>query len=399
MFNGLRVLEVATWTLVPAAAAVLADFGADVIKIEHPVRGDPQRGLATGGVAPSLNGVSVTMEQTNRGKRSVGLDISTPEGLALLYRLAEQSDVFMTSFLPDNRAKLGIDVGHIREVNPDIIYVRADAVGRSGPDAGKPGYDMSAFWARGGIAHALTDPAWDHPVRQRPGFGDKTGAMNIAFGVAAALYRRERTGTPTVVDVSLLGTALWVNSSDVVYSKAIGGDFSRKEIKVTNPIGHYYRTADGRWIALLMLESDRWWAPLCRHIGREDLLSDSRFGDAAGRTAHAAECVRELAVTFASATLAEWRERLAPLKGPWEAMLTLPEVLEDPQVVANGYIADVKHPSGQDVTLVRAPVQFDGELPDLRSAPEAAAHTEEVLIELGYSWEEIGQYKECGAIA
>src|SRR4051794_24966991 len=157
MFEGIRVLEVATWTFVPAAAAVLADFGADVIKIEHPVRGDPQRGLATGGFAPSLNGVSITMEQTNRGKRSVGLDISAPGGRELLYGMAERCDVFMTSFLPANRARLGIDVADIRRVNPRAVYVRADAVGRVGPDAGKPGYDMSAYWARGGIAHALTD--------------------------------------------------------------------------------------------------------------------------------------------------------------------------------------------------------------------------------------------------
>ncbi|TYK44460.1 CaiB/BaiF CoA transferase family protein [Actinomadura decatromicini] len=399
IFEGVRVLEVATWTFVPAAAAVLADFGADVVKVEHPLRGDPQRGLSTGGITPTLDGVSVTMEQTNRGKRSVGLDIGRPEGRALLLEMAARCDVFMTSFLPGNRAKLGIDLDDIRAVNPDVIYVRADAVGPAGPDAGKPGYDMSAFWARGGIAHALTEEGAERPTRQRPGFGDKTGAMNLAFGVAAALYRRATTGTPSEVDVSLLATALWVNSSDVVYSKAIGGDFSRREVKVPNPISHVYRTADDRWIALLMLESDRWWGPLCRHLGRDDLAADPRFGSAADRTANSAECVAELAAAFGSATLAEWRERLGPLKGPWEPVQTLPEVLDDPQVTANGYVTDVKHPTGQDITLVRAPVRFDGRQPELRPAPEAAAHTEEVLLELGRDWPEIARLKETGAIA
>ncbi|WP_207935917.1 CoA transferase [Actinomadura sp. KC216] len=399
IFDGIRVLEVATWTFVPAAAAVLADFGADVVKIEHPLRGDPQRGLSTGGYAPSMAGISITMEQTNRGKRSVGLDISKPGGRELLLEMAARCDVFMTSFLPGNRAKLGIDVDDLRAVNPDIIYVRADAVGPEGPESGKPGYDMSAFWARSGIAHALTEEGAERPTRQRPGFGDKTGAMNLAFGVAAALFRRATTGTPSEVDVSLLGTALWVNSSDVVYSKAIGGDFSRREVKVPNPISHVYRTGDGRWIALLMLESDRWWAPLCRHLGRPDLVDDPRFSGAAERNANSAECVAELAATFAGGTLAEWRERLGPLSAPWEAMQTLPEVLDDPQVTANGYITDVKHPSGQDITLVRAPVRFDGRQPALRPAPEAAAHTEEVLLELGHDWAEIGRLKESGAIA
>lgn len=398
MFDGIRVLEVATWTFVPAAAAVLADFGAEVIKIEHPLRGDPQRGLATGGIAPSVDGVSITMEQTNRGKRSVGLDISTPHGRELLYRMAERCDIFMTSFLASSRQKLGIDVDDIREINPNILYVRADAVGTRGPEAGKPGYDMSVYWARSGIAHALTDPTWDHPVRQRPGFGDKTGAMNIAFGVAAGLYRRQRTGTPAVVDVSLLGTGLWANSSDVVYSAAIDDDFTRTEATVTNPIAHYYQTADGRWVALLMLESDRWWAPLCRHLGREDLIDDPRFVDAAARRENSAVCVGELATTFGSAPLARWRERLATLQGPWEVMQTLPEVLADPQVIDNDYTTAVRHPTGQDITLVRAPVQFDGEAPPLRSAPEAGAHTEEVLLELGYDWDEIARHKENGTI-
>jgi crotonobetainyl-CoA:carnitine CoA-transferase CaiB-like acyl-CoA transferase len=398
MFDGYRVLELGTWVFVPAATTVLADFGADVVKIEHPVRGDPQRGLSTGGVTPTLDGVSIAMEQTNRGKRSVGLDVGTPEGREILYELAARSDVFVTSFLPAARRKMQLDVEHIRAHNPNIVYVRADAVGPRGPDAGKPGYDQAVFFGRGGILDSLAPDGAPLPPTL-PGFGDKTGAMNIAFGIAAALLKRERTGQPAVVDVSLLGSALWVNSSSVVYSAAIGADFTRQQRRNTNPIAGQYRTADGRWIGLTMLESDRWWPDLCRHIGRTDLLQDPRFADARARADNSVACHDELTRTFARAPLDDWRRRLATLRAPWEVVQDQLEVLDDPQARANGYVAEVDHPTGRRITVVRAPVQFDGAPPPLGIAPEPGAHTEEVLLELGHDWDEIGAWKERGAIA
>jgi crotonobetainyl-CoA:carnitine CoA-transferase CaiB-like acyl-CoA transferase len=398
MFDGYRILELGTWVLVPAAATVLADFGADVIKIEHPRRGDPQRGLSTGGVTPNVDGVSIAMEQTNRGKRSVGLDVAVAEGREVLYELAARSDVFMTSFLPAARRKLQIDVEHIRARNPDIIYLRADAVGPRGPEGGKPGYDSAVFFGRAGILDSL-DPDGVSLPPTLPGFGDKTGAMNIAFGVAAALLRRERTGEPSVVDVSLLGSAMWVNSSSLVYSAAIGADFTHRQRRNTNPIAGTYRTADGRWIALTMLESDRWWPDLCHHLGREDLLADPRFVDAQARTDNSAACVDELARTFASSPLDEWRRRLATLRAPWEVVQNQLEVLDDPQARENGYVTDVDHPAGRRITVVRAPVQFDETLTALGTAPEPGAHTEEVLLEIGHDWDDIARYQEQGAIA
>jgi crotonobetainyl-CoA:carnitine CoA-transferase CaiB-like acyl-CoA transferase len=398
MFDGYRVLELGTWVLVPAAATVLADFGADVIKIEHPRRGDPQRGLSTGGVTPSIEGVSIAMEQTNRGKRSVGLDLAVDAGREVLYELASRSDVFMTSFLPAARQKLRIDVEHIRACNPDIVYVRADALGPRGPEAGKPGYDSAVFFGRAGILDSL-DPGGVRLPPTLPGFGDKTGAMNIAFGVAAALLKRERTGEPSVVDVSLLGSAIWANSSSIAYSAAIGADFPRRQRRNTNPIAGTYQTADGRWIGLTMLESDRWWPDLCHHLGREDLLADPRFVDAQARTDQSAACAEELADTFASASLDEWRRRLATLRAPWEVVQNQLEVLDDPQARDNGYITEVDHPGGRRITVVRAPIQFDEALTSVGTAPELGAHTEEVLLEIGYDWDDIARYQEQGAIA
>ena len=399
IFDGIRVVEVATWTFVPAAGAVLADFGADVIKVEHPRGGDPQRGLATGGYIPGSQGISLTTEQTNRGKRSIGIDLSAEQGRGLLLELIASADVFMTNLLPAARQKLGVDVQDVRARHPMIVYVRADATGPKGPEAGKPGYDSGVFFARAGILDAFTSPGADEPVAAQPGFGDKTGAMNIAFGVAAALLRRERTGAGSLVDVSLLASAVWVNSSDIIYSKALGRDFTRTVRPIRNPIAASYRTADGRWICLTMLESDRWWDDFCHHVGRHDLRDDERFCDAAARETNSDACVAEIQKTFAQLGLSEWRARLETMAGPWAVVQNQLEVLEDPQAKANGYISQVEHPSGQTITVVRAPVMFDEVPPDLRSAPEASAQTEEILLELGHDWDEIGAWKDSGVIA
>lgn len=397
MFKGVRVVELGTWIMVPAAAALLADYGAEVVKVEHPSGGDPARGLVTGGVSPMQGPVNLMTEQANRGKRSIALDVSTDAGRDVLYELVARSDVFMTSFLPAARQKLRVDIDDLRAVNPSIVYAKADAVGPKGDEAGKPGYDAAVFFGRGGILNSFTRPG--APLAQpRPGFGDKTASLAIAFGIAAALYRREHSGEAPVVDVSLLGSAMWVASSDIVYSAALGSDFSRRERPATNPVGTHYATADGRWIMLSMLESQRWWGPLCRSLGHPELIDDVRFCDAAARAAHADECRQALAGIFASATLEEWRSRLATLAAPWEAVADSAEVSVDPQAVANGYITEVDHPSGEVLRVVRGPVTFDGVPPPLGVAPEFGQHTEDVLLGLGHSWEEISQLKASGCI-
>jgi crotonobetainyl-CoA:carnitine CoA-transferase CaiB-like acyl-CoA transferase len=398
MFEGIRVVEVAQWTFVPAGAGVLGDFGAEVIKIEDPATGDAQRGLAAAGVTPMKGSVNLVMEQTNRGKRSVALDLRHPDGRQLLYRLVATADVFVTNFLPDARRKLGIEPEELHWVKPDLIYVRGHAYGSDGADADKGGYDATAYWARGGIGHALTSPTAEAPAVQRPAFGDKAGAMNIAFGVAAALFRRERTGLGATVDVSLLGTALWQASSDIVYSLGLGTDFSRVPRTISNPLTGGYRTKDGRWLTLMMLESDRWWPDLCEHLGRPELLDDARYVDAATRSAHAEELSAELRELFASATLEEWRTRFATLAGPWSIYQDLLEAAQDPQSIANGYVTSIEHPSGVGVDLVAAPVQFDGGRPTLSAAPEHGADTEAVLLDLGEDWDDLTRYKEAGVI-
>jgi crotonobetainyl-CoA:carnitine CoA-transferase CaiB-like acyl-CoA transferase len=253
------------------------------------------------------------------------------------------------------------------------------------------------FFGRGGILNSFSVP--DGPLpRPRPGFGDKTASLAIAYGIAAALFRREREGVPAVVDVSLLGSAMWVASSDIVYSAVLGSDFSRVERPATNPVATHYATSDGRWIMLSMLESQRWWAPLCRALDRADLVDDPRFGDATSRAANAAECRAVLAEIFAAAPLDEWRRRLAALRAPWEVVADSAEVGRDPQAEANGYITTVQHPGGESIRVVRAPVTFDGRAPAVGTAPEFAQHTEEVLLELGHGWDRIAELKAEGVI-
>lgn len=401
VLEGVRVLEVASWTFVPAAGAVLADWGADVLKIEHPVSGDPQRGLVSSGLVPGAGGVNHMMEGPNRGKRSVGLDIGHPDGLELLYRLAETSDVFLTSFLPAARQRLRIDLEHIRERNPDIVYVRGSGQGVRGPEAEKGGYDSAAYWSRGGIADMLGDPAAPFPPAQRPAFGDVMGGLALAGGISAALLRRATTGATSVVDVSLLATAMWNLMPDITAAKLFG-DAPLPRIdwdSIPNPIVNMYRTSDGRWINLVMLESDRYWPEVCRVIGKPEWIDDERFKDAAARFQNARECIRLLRDVFAERTLAKWREVLGDLEGVWAVVQTPHEVHDDPQVLANGYLRPVESGSGATFSLPANPVQFDETPPDLLRAPEHGEHTEAVLMELlGLDWDQIIAHKESGAV-
>ena len=397
---GVRVVEVAAWTFVPISGAVLAEWGADVLKIEHPESGDPQRGLVSSGLVPGAGGVNFMFEIPNRGKRSVALDLSTDAGRELLYRLVETADVFVTNYLPDVRARLQIDVDDIRARNPDIIYVRGTGQGTRGSEAGRGGFDGATFWARAGVAMAFTSPNSEWPVDQRPAFGDVLGGLTIAGGIAAALARRERTGAPSVVDVSLLGMGLWSLGPDVTSAKLYEGvelpKFDRDS--TPNPLVGTYPTKDGRFITIILLQSDRFWPDLCAHLDRPDLLDDPRFSDAAARYEHGRECVQELRAIFRSRTYDEWRERLQTLAGVWAPMQTPLEVHDDPQVIANGYLEPIEAASGTEFRLPANPVQFDETPASVGRAPDHGEHTDEVLLELGLSYDEIMEHKIAGAV-
>jgi crotonobetainyl-CoA:carnitine CoA-transferase CaiB-like acyl-CoA transferase len=397
-FDGVRVVELAQWVFVPVAGALLADWGADVVHVE-PTEGDPYRGLATQGIGSERNGINLSLALANRGKRSLALDIRHESGLAILHELLESADVFLTNMRPGALRRAGLDSDELMERYPGLVYARGHGYGAKGPDADLAGYDATAFWARGGMAHILTPPEREYPIGQRGALGDRNGALALAFGVAAALLKRTRTGAGSIVDVSLLATAMWTLSSDLL--AALGGDEPKASSgrgPLVNPLVGVYRTKDDRHIQLVFLQPDRYWADFCRVIDRPDLAEDARFVDMMTRRDNGAACVAELDNEFAKRTFDEWKAVLARFDAPWAPVQSVAELLDDPQVEANGYIGEVVVDGGTTYRLPAVPVQFDGRPPALRRAPEHGEDTEALLLELGYGWEDIGALKEAGVV-
>jgi crotonobetainyl-CoA:carnitine CoA-transferase CaiB-like acyl-CoA transferase len=393
--SGVRVLELASWLFVPAAGAVLADWGAEVVKIEHPKTGDPLRGMTQG----SLGGGIVQVELANRGKRSVGLDISTPDGHELLLQLAERSDVFLTNFLPAARRRLGVDVTDIRDRNPQIIYARGSGQGNQGPDADRPGFDGTSFLARGGIVDAFSVPG-EEPRRGPGAFGDLPGGYTLAGAVAAALVGRAAGQEPAVVDVSLLATAMWQMGLGIVTASMPGVGRSERidRRQLPNPLSISYETLDHRWIKLSMFQPDRFFGDLCRHLGKPELESDPRFSTSESRSRHSPELIDEFDMAFAERTLAEWSERFVTLAGAWAPVQRAEDLQHDVQAIANGYVRAYERVDGTSMAFLANPAQFDDGPGQMRHPPEHGEHTEEVFLELGLTWDRLGELKASGTI-
>ncbi len=405
VMEGVRVLEVAQYTFVPAAGAILADWGADVIKIEHPVRGDTQRGfLNMGGV--TLDPLRHTLvEHPNRGKRSVGIDLSTPEGQEVLYELAKTADVFLTNYLPQVRQKNKFDVEHIRAVNPKIIYARGSAMGNKGPEREIGGFDGTCFWSRSGIAYAMTPEELEGPLTQGiPAFGDSIGGMFIAGGISGALYHREKTGEAVELDVSLLSAAWWASGA-LISQVMETGVMTRNSMptsggSVRNPFMGNFRTSDGGTINLCMVSPTGLIADTFAHIGVPEAAQDPRFADVLTLIENAGAASDILVKAFGTRPFDYWREHLKTLKGQWAPIQSFEGLLTDPQTLANDMIIEVEgSDSGKPLRLVRGPVQFDGKPLETTRSPQASEHTEIVLLEMGMEWDRIESYKAVGAIA
>ena len=401
--EGVRVVEVAQFTYVPAAGAVLADWGAEVVKVEHAVTGDAQRGFTHLGPVAAGGSFAPLMEHPNRGKRSIGLALEQSEAREVLYDIVRRSDVFVTNFLPDARARLAIDVDDIRRVNPDIIYVRGTALGARGPEADKGGYDQPTFWCRAGSAAGITAPELDGMLGMPgPAYGDSIGGITIAGGISAALFARERTGETSVVDVSLLSAGAWANALAIDLSLRSGAPWRGRPPEsgggaVRNPLVGFFRTEDGRYLNLNMMQPGRYWADFCKHIDRPDLISDPRFATAQELTRQAEVAAALIADVIASRPFAEWIERFRTLEGQWAPIQDSVEAGQDVQLRANGYIAQVVDVDGNVAELVTAPVQFDEAPATPIRGPKFAEHTEEILKELGRSDEAILALRLAGA--
>ena len=400
--EGVKVVEVAMWGFVTSAGAVLADWGADVLKVEHAEQGDPQRGLKRTGAFVVEGDINMNFEHPNRGKRSLGLDMGVESGRKVLDDLIEGADVFLTSLLPSARRKYGIEVDDVRKVNPNVIYARGSALGTKGEESERGGYDMTAFWCRASTAQSITPPNVDGLINPpAPAYGDTISGTNLAGGIAAALFARQRTGEPSVVDVSLLGSGLWA------MGMALDQSYAAQKAWVAPPVGAHagmnpltglYKTSDDRYLSLVMLQPMRYWADFCEHIDRPELATDERFSTYEAMEANNDACVELIREAIAGKDLAHWTVRFATLSGPWAPVQDTLQTGSDAQIRDNGYITPVTWDDGSTYELVASPVQFDEQSTPLSRAPLFAEHTDAVLADLGLDDEQILQLKIDGAV-
>ena len=394
--EGIRVLDIGFWVAGPAAGGILADWGAEVVKIEPPT-GDPFRGLFTtaAGVEVPFN---PPFELDNRGKRSIALNLLTPAGQHVVRQLLERSDVLVSNLRAGALARAGLDYEQVRAVNDRLIYCSVSGYGPTGPDRDRAAYDIGAFWSRAAIGASLVPPG-SVPPQQRGGMGDHTTAVAAVAAICAALVARQRTGKGQFVSTSLLRTGIYVLGWDVNIRLRYGRlDPPYDRFGVPNPMVNCYRSSDERWFWLLGLQGDRHWPDVVRAVGRPELLDDPRFADIRVRRQHNRECVETLDSLFGAQPMAYWEEVFDREGVWWAPVQTVEELIADPQARAAGAFVPCATVDGS-ADMVAPPADFAGTPSTPRGpAPEFGQHTEEILLELGYEWEDIARLREEGAV-
>lgn len=398
--EGVRVVDWTIWQQGPVASAMLGDLGAEVIKIEERSVGDPGRGMLRMSGVDLADRPNFYFEANNRNKKSVAVDLKKPEGVAVVHDLVATADVFVQNFRQGVAERLGLGPAQLRRLNPKLIYASATGYGADGEESGAPSFDYLGQ-ARSGIMMAAGEPGMA-PLAIAGGIADQMGAVMLAYGILAALHARERFGMGQEVDASHLGSMTWLQGLSVAARLMLGTAIPRQpRAFAVNPLWNHYRCGDDRWIALGMLQPDRYWADLCRVLGRADLADDPRFTDLRSRAANAGECVALLDEIFAARPCAEWLERLR--NGGdfiFTHVNTVDDLPSDPQVLANHYVTDFDHPAFGATQVVGLPVRLSETPGSIRlPAPEFGQHTEEVLTALlGYSWERVAELREAGVI-
>jgi crotonobetainyl-CoA:carnitine CoA-transferase CaiB-like acyl-CoA transferase len=400
LLSGVKVIELSLYAFAPAGAAVLADWGADVIKIVPPTVADPMMSKKSIGGLPDKDvDISFMWEQLNRGKRCIGLDVNTDDGRKIMYRLLEQADVLVINLLPGARRRFGLDVDEVLKVNPRLIYARASGHGAEGPEKEAGGFDHTDFWARSGVAYAASKVMGQFIPQPGPAFGDVSSGAIMAGAISAALFRRERTGKGAVIDVSLLSTGVWMFGPALIASQLYDIDtiprFNHEN--QPNPLVTAYDTSDGRQIYLAGIQTEKNFGALAELLGVPELPQNPRFATGELRLQNAADCIRELDKAFAKRTLAQWLEVFHKCPVPWAVVQSAAEAFNDPQVKANGFMMEVQ---GDNSTypLAASPAQVDGQHLSVTRAPQHGENTEEVLMEFGMEWEDIERLKEAGVI-
>ena len=393
---GIRVVEMGFWVAGPGAAGVMADWGADVIKIEPP-EGDPMRGMFLNAAGLDVP-INPPFELDNRGKRSMGLNLQHAGGRAIARRLLAGADVFVTNLRQPALRKFGLSYDDLQVVNPRLVYCGVSGYGTAGDDCDRPAYDVAAYWSRAGVAASLA-PSGAEPPQQRGGMGDHSAALAAVGAVCAALVARHRTGQGQYVSTSLLRTGMYVLGWDLSIRLRLGQvapPYTRSTIP--NPLVNSYKAGDGRWFWLVGLQGDRHWPDVVRAVGRPELLEDARFRDIRVRRKHAAELVQILDGIFATKPLPEWIVIFDRENVWWAPVQTPDEVVSDPQVRAAGGVVVAPVADGE-AEMVASPADFSATpwMPS-RPAPEFAQHTEEILLEIGYDWDAVATLKGEGVI-
>jgi crotonobetainyl-CoA:carnitine CoA-transferase CaiB-like acyl-CoA transferase len=398
--QGIKVVELGHWVAVPCACAILSDWGAEVIKIEDPGVGDSLRGIkSTEGIPQKGKFIMPVFEVLNRGKRGLGVNLRTDQGRQIVYRLVEHCDVFVSNLQSRALDKLGMDYETLNQMNSKLIYATLTGYGEAGTDSDKPGYDYTAFWARGGLMSKLAAPA-GVPPSHRPGIGDSITSMCITSGILAAILARERTGKGQKVTFSLYQTAVWVMNQDIqvaLYRREEIPNIDRRKAK--NPIWNSYQTSDGRWMQLAMMQSERFWPDFCRAMGHPELQNDSRFNSDEKREQNSELLISIINEVFSGKTLREWIDILDGHGLVSSKAQTVLEITDDPQAVANDFFVKLDHPNAGEIRLVASPVKFSETEARVKGpAPEVGQHSEEILLEVGYTWDDITRLKDEGAI-
>jgi len=397
IFEGLKVLDCASFIAAPAAATVLSDFGADVIKIEPPGLGDPYRNLPNlPGYPASQHNYSWMLEARN--KRSLALDLSKPEGQAVLHRLVAEADVFITNFPPAVRERLALTFAQLAPLNERLIYASFTGYGEKGEEANKPGFDSNAYWARSGMMDLVRADENTTPARSIAGMGDHPCAMAFYGAIVTALYKRERTGKGSHVSSNLMANGIWA-ASVLAQAKLCGAKFAERRPRehALNAVTNHYKCRDGRWVIISLLNEDKQWPALARCIGREDLVSDERFATKAGRHARSIELIRIFDATFATKDLAEWRQILDGNGLVFGVVGILDDIPNDKQMLEN----EVLVPFENDTMLtINSPIWVDGARKvQPRKPPDIGEHSDEILRNAGYDDASIQKLRASGAVA
>lgn len=400
--ENIKVIEIAGAAAVPMAGRLLSDWGADVVRVEHPITGDAMRHvqasaklagtIGSGATTVAISNIPYEALNYNRNKRSITLDLSLSYGQKIIHKMIEKADVLLSNMRPYEMKKWQLQYETLSQINSKLIFGSLNGYGQKGAERNAPGYDSIAAWARAGMQDLVQASGF------RPALIDNVAGMSLAYGVMTALYMRERTGMGQEVSLSLFQTGVFQTSYDIAGALVSGKNYdawgvtSRDELP--NVLAATYKTKDRRTIRLGILQPDRYWIKFCEGIGRKDLENDQRFSTFTARIENSIKLLHILDEVFMSQTLDEWRSRLDKVGIPWAPVQTLQEVVNDPQARANDFFASLDHPTFGRVEVVANPIKLSKATTTVKTAPEFGQHTEEVLLENGYTWDDIEQFKK-----